>query len=1139
MKNFILVVALLASLPLLAQYPTTTNYGNYTGCSGPIEQLFFDFTQTSSTVITQSGINIQNTDNECCGEPANAGCLFFNVYVDPGATGVNFSQTGAGGNIDIYYDNCGQVFPANTPIFLDPALAFIDPVTGQAYHRFMFCRSGQTTYGFTFTQIIPTFPPDLGVTEGCTIPLSVTGLNPATVVWTSTSPGTPGQWNNLLTGGAVPGVSGVPYGPSAAPYNGNLGATGTLNVVVTPTTNSPSSVTYQVCGALEGACNNSTYCDNVNITIYPDLFADAGLDVAICAGAAPGTTVPSTATAIGGTPPFTFNWQGVSGAAAGFNFTSVSTDATEIVNLSLAGTYTLTITDANNCATATDQVVLFNYNTSIQSFITSPSVTVCATPIPTINLQGYVTQTNQGIWTASVPGTFSNANVTSGVAPGTASTFTPAAGTTGTVTFTLTPTNNLGCPITPASFSVNLTQFTSTLAAVPTNITCNGLTNGSINLTVTPGAPPYSTSAYSWSNGATIEDITGLGVNTYTVTVTDVNGCTGTTSAAITQPTVLTGAITAQTNVSCFGGNNGSVTVAGSGATPGYTYSLNGGAAQVSGTFSGLVAGAYTITITDTRGCTRDIPVTITQPLAPLTLTSTPTNVLCNGASTGAIDITPSGGTPGYTYTWTTVGGSGLTAGSQDQSGLTAGQYTVVVTDANYGLSAQAGCTTTSTFTITQPLAPLTLTSTPTNVLCNGASTGAIDITPSGGTPGYTYTWTTVGGSGLTAGSQDQSGLTAGQYTVVVTDANYGLSAQAGCTTTSTFTITQPLAPLTLTSTPTNVLCNGASTGAIDITPSGGTPGYTYTWTTVGGSGLTAGAQDQSGLTAGQYTVVVTDANYGLSAQAGCTATTTITITEPTDVTVSSAVTTNYTGFGVSCIGLSDGGLSSTPGGGAGGYTYSWNTVPSTGVVSTIQDPTGLPAGTYQVTVTDANGCTEVSTVTITEPTDIVINPLVPSVYAGGFNLSGCNPDGSIDMTLTGGTGVYTYTWNPGNFTTQDISNLAAGTYTVVATDQNGCTETATITLTQPNQLITTISSPTYPSGTNISCFGFNDGSIDLGVSGGTPLAGGGYTYSWTGPNGFTSGVQDPGSLIAGVYNVTITDANGCQVTTTITLTEP
>jgi gliding motility-associated-like protein len=1840
--------AFTAPVNCLPNQPGVIN--NFTDCNPGSLGIPNEFLDYSSNPDTTSSLilDFDSGQGECCNLSSNQNCYHVEIYLSPESEGISFNFAGASGSFYIY-EPCSNLETAAQPndnaytdiISLGGSVFGINEVIcvdGVGPHEFMICRPGGAA-PYTIQVVsypTPTGSGDLAVTEGCFIDLNVLGLTPASIIWNSTSPGTTGQWNNLLSGGSANGTSGVPYATAA---NGGVLTTGATDVVVTPILGSPSTVTYQVCGypLLSSVCTTDPpvlFCASSTITIYPDLFADAGPDVAICAGAAPGTTVASTAAAIGGTPPFTFNWQGVSGAATGFNYTTVSSDATETVDLSLLGTYTLTITDANNCATATDQITVFNYDTQIQSFITSPAVSICYTPTPTINLAGYVTETNQGVWSTPTSGTFGNANVTSGVAPGTATTWIPTAGTTGVVTFTLTPTNNLGCPITPATIDINLTEFTSALTAVPSNVTCFGLSNGSVNLTVTPGTPAYATASTVWSNSAITEDLSGLLAGTYSVVVTDVNGCTGTTSAIITQPaaaltvsatqtnilcfgastgaidltpvggtppytydwnndgtgdfddtqdlssipagtytvvvndalgstgtctatttvtvtqpaapvtltttqtdvlcfgastgainltpsggsgvytydwsndgtgdfndtqdlsslpagsyTVVvrdangtTGGCTAtatvvitqpaaplsiplpvQTNILCFGGSTGAIDITPAGGTPTYNYAWTtvggSGLSATSQDQTGLTAGSYTVVVTDangtTGGCTATATVVITQPAAPLSiplpvqtnilcfggstgaiditpaggtptynyawttvggsgLTATAqdqtgltagsytvvvtdangttggctatatvvitepaaplsiplpvqtnvlcfggstgaiditpaggtptynyawttvggsglsagaqdqtgltagsytvvvtdangttggctatatvvitqpaaplsiplpvqTNILCFGGSTGAIDITPAGGTPTYNYAWTTVGGSGLTAGAQDQTGLTAGSYTVVVTDANgttggctatatvvitqpaaplsiplpvqtnvlcfggstgaiditpaggtptynyawttvggSGLSATSqdqtgltagsytvvvtdangttgGCTATATVVITQPAAPLSIPlPVQTNILCFGGSTGAIDITPAGGTPTYNYAWTTVGGSGLSATSQDQTGLTAGSYTVVVTDANgttggctatatvvitepaaplsiplpvqtnvlcfggstgaiditpaggtptynyawttvggSGLSATAqdqtgltagsytvvvtdangttgGCTATATVVITQPAAPLSIPlpvqtnilcfggstgaiditpagGTPTynyawttvggsglsatsqdqtgltagsytvvvtdangttggctatatvvitqpaaplsiplpvqtNILCFGGSTGAIDITPAGGTPTYNYAWTTVGGSGLTAGAQDQTGLTAGSYTVVVTDANgttggctatatvvitepaaplsiplpvqtnvlcfggstgaiditpaggtptynyawttvggSGLTAGAqdqtgltagsytvvvtdangttgGCTATATVVITQPTDVTLTSAVTTDFTGFGVSCIGSSNGALGSTPGGGAGGYTFEWENVPSTGVISAVQNPSGLPAGDYLVTVTDANGCTETSTVTITEPTDIVIDPLDPSIYAGGYNLSGCNPDGSIDMTLSGGTGVYTYSWNGGTYTTEDLSALPAGTYTVIATDQNGCAETATIILTAPNQMTTTITSPTFASGTNISCFGLSDGSIDLGVTGGTPLAGGGYTYSWTGPNAYTFTGQDPTGIPFGTYNVTITDANNCQVTTTITLTEP
>ncbi len=325
--------------------------------------------------------------------------------------------------------------------------------------------------------------------------------------------------------------------------------------------------------------------------------------------------------------------------------------------------------------------------------------------------------------------------------------------------------------------------------------------------------------------------------------------------------------------------------------------------------------------------------ITITVPAA-IVLTETHVNVLCNGESTGSIDLTVSGGVSPYTYSWT--GG----ATTQDRSGLAAGTYTVTVTDAN-------ACTKTLSVTITEPAA-IVLTETHVNVLCNGASTGSIDLIPSGGTGAYTYSWT--GG----ATTQDRSGLAAGTYTVTVTDAS-------ACTKTLSTTITEPAA-IVLTETHVNVLCNGASTGSIDLTVSGGTGAYTYSWT--GG----ATTQDRSGLAAGTYTVPVTDAS-------ACTKTLSTTITEP------AAIVLTETHVNVLCNGACTGSIDLTVSGGTGTYTYSW-----TGGATT-QDRSGLAAGTYTVTVTDANACTKTLSTTITEPAAIVLTETHVNVLCnGGFD---------------------------------------------------------------------------------------------------------------------------------------------------------
>ncbi len=378
------------------------------------------------------------------------------------------------------------------------------------------------------------------------------------------------------------------------------------------------------------------------------------------------------------------------------------------------------------------------------------------------------------------------------------------------------------------------------LSTTQVNVSCFSGSSGSIDLTVSGGTPGYT---YNWGAGQpTTQDRSGLSAGIYCVTVTDANGCTKTTCATITEPTIIV-LSTTQVNVSCNGGSNGSIDLTVSGGTSGYTY--NWGAGQpTTQDRSGLSLGTYCVTVTDANGCTKTTCVTITEPTG-IVLSTTQVNVSCIGGSNGSIDLTVAGGTPGYTYNW----GAGQPT-TQDRSGLSVGTYCVTVTDAN-------GCTKTICATITQPTA-LSLSNTPLNVLCNGTATGSIDLTVNGGTPGYAYDWSNDGPETPDNDPQDLSSLLAGTYTVTVTDAN-------GCAATTAITITEPTA-LSLSSTVINPTNCGVANGSIDLTVTGGTPGYTYDWSNDGPETPDNDAQDLTNLLLGAYTVTVTDNN-------GCTAT--------------------------------------------------------------------------------------------------------------------------------------------------------------------------------------------------------------------------------------------------------------------------
>ncbi len=294
------------------------------------------------------------------------------------------------------------------------------------------------------------------------------------------------------------------------------------------------------------------------------------------------------------------------------------------------------------------------------------------------------------------------------------------------------------------------------------NPLCNGATNGSIDVNVTGGAPG-TTFTYVWSNGATTQDLSNVGAGSYTVTVTDgTTTCFSTLSVTLTEPVVLAAAATVGTNVLCFGAATGTATASATGGTNPYTYAWSNG--QTVANATGLAAGNFTVTVTDANGCSTTASVTIAQPAAALAATETHTNVGCFGASTGAIDLTVTGGTTGYTYLWS----NGAT--TQDLSGLAAGTYTVTVTDAN-------GCSTTASATVGQPASALAVAPSNSGNVCQAGSNSNLLSNATGGTPGYTYLWTP---GNLT--TQNVNNVGAGTYNVTVTDAN-------GCTATGSTTV--------------------------------------------------------------------------------------------------------------------------------------------------------------------------------------------------------------------------------------------------------------------------------------------------------------------------------------------------------------
>jgi gliding motility-associated-like protein len=861
--------------------------------------------------------------------------------------------------------------------------------------------------------------------NNCTFTTTVTITNIAgpTALALSSTNSTCGNSNGTVTVGVVTG------GTAAYTYSFN----GSPFTAATSYT-SLAAGTYTV--AVSDA-NSCTFSNTVSVTNVPGPTAVATTVTNSTCGNTNGSVVVGAVT--GGTPAYTYSFDG-SAASATINYTGLS-----------ATTHTLTVTDANGCTFTTNPVV---------SSIPGPTAQAFTTVNPTCgNSNGAI---NVGATTGGTPAyTYS----------------LDGGGSTTTTSYTNLPAGAHSIMVTDANgctFTVNptLTNIAgpTAIASTVVNSTC-GAANGTITLgAVTGGTAPYTYSVDGSSFSTTVS-YPGLIANTYSIIVQDANGCQFNTTATVADLSGLLASITAQTNVSCNGGSNGSVTVTASGSTAPYSYSFNGGLFGGSGTFSALAAGSYTITAKDGNGCTVTVPVTITQPTPLSGVITAQTNVSCFGGSNGSVTVSAAGGAGSYSYS---ING-GPFGPSPTFGGLTLGSHTITIRDAN-------NCTFTIPVTITQPPA-LALTPSSTNATCTAAN-GSASIAVSGGTPSYTYAWSPGGASTATI-----SNVTAGNYNVIVTDA-------AGCTQNTTVNVGQNLGGTATISSSTNVSCIGLNDGSATVSMSGATPAFTYSWS----NGQTAATA--TGLGSGSYTVTVTDGN-------GCISTATVVITEPT------LLSNTFTNVNVTCFGGNNGSSTINAAGGTPPYTYLW--MPGG---QTTPTAVNLTAGTYTCTFTDANGCNKVVSTAITEPTGMTLSSVKTD--------ANCNlANGSATVSVAGGVGPYTYSWSSTPVqTTATATGLPANSYVVTVTDANSCVQTLPVTISNLAGPVAAISATT-----NVSCFGMNNGSASVAITGGTSP----YSFAWS--NGQT--LPTATNLVAGTYTLTSTDVNGCIASTSVTITEP
>ncbi|MCB9283552.1 MAG: T9SS type A sorting domain-containing protein [Lewinellaceae bacterium] len=624
-----------------------------------------------------------------------------------------------------------------------------------------------------------------------------------------------------------------------------------------------------------------------------------------------------------------------------------------------------------------------------------------------------------------------------------------------------------------ATASITITQPPILNAAIisQNNVLCFGGNNGTALANATGGTAPYT---YSWSNGQSGPVATNLGPGSYTVTVTDAHQCTKTAVAIITQPPLLVAQIASQTNVDCFGSNTGSVAINPVGGTGPYNFFWsNNGSGPVQ---TNLFAGTYTVTVTDSHGCSATKAVVITQPPLLVATIVSSTQVDCFGASTGSATAGASGGSSPYSYAWSS-GANTATA-----TNLPAGSYTVTVSD-------NKGCTAVNGVSITQPPA-ITVQAVVTPAGCNGNCDGAIATTSGGGTPPLSYSW--EGGSNL----PDTSNLCAGSYSLTVADGN-------GCLIVQSFSVSEPT-PLSIEVVSIQeVDCHGNSTGAVAVTANGGPAPVTYLWST-GDTTATL-----SGLPAGEYAVTATDGN-------ACTGSLTVSITEPPLLEAGVTVTHETAG------GANDGTATANPTGGTPPYTYSWSNGETTAGI------TGLAPGSYTVTVTDAQNCEAIETVII-NPFDCILTVGFSSV---DVSCAGGN-DGEATALPENGTAPFTFNWSTGA-TGDHLTGLSAGTYSVTILDGANCSATGSIVIAEPDPLGGT---PTVLS--QVLCFGGATGSVSLLAEGGTPDPTYAYVWGDTIANLPPSEAFLRSDLAAGAYEVTVVDGNACEAILEFSITQP
>ncbi len=778
-----------------------------------------------------------------------------------------------------------------------------------------------------------------------------------------------------------------------------------------------------------------------------------------------------------------------------FNWFASSKNSFSVDNL-VAGSYTIEITDANDCK----QTRTFTVGTSV-------STVTLALEATNANCT-----TSGSIWATSGGGQAPYTVAWSGPSSGSQSSSSGSVNITGLTagSYTVTSTDYKGC-LQSQTISVGGSTNNIGLVANVTNGNCN--TYGSIDLSVSSGQAPYDISWSGTTSGtATINgssySIPNLGAGTYTITIKDYYGCTVSKTVTVSHGSSSLSATVETQAAKCNEAGSAWITISG-GSGP-YKMNMVGpinGTATITSagyTIPSLIAGQYSLTFTDYNGCQTVKSFTIGGSSDGPVIGLKATDGICN--QKGLVEVTISGGRASYSVSWSgpTSGSASTNNTSYQIPNLSAGSYEVTVADYD-------GCTSKETVHVNAGSSNISIGAN--SFLAHCGNPGSISTQISGGQAGYTLSWSgpSSGTAQTSNGSYNITGLYAGSYKLIATD-------YYGCSVEKTVEVSSSGGNVTVGLTPYAGSCGSA--GSIGVAVSGGQGTYTVSWTGAGTNSV-SGVNSSSGYTiqnavAGTYEVTVTDKN-------GCSTVQTVSLSSS-----GSNISFGMTPVAGSCGSTGSIGLNIS--GGQPSYTVSWSGPTEGSQVSTSTGytiPNAKP-GTYTVTVKDKNGCSTTNTVSVSNGTNNLGIALQP--YPGK-----CGNKGSLGVTISGGQGVYDIHWSgasTGSTTANGsvtLDNLTSGDYTIVVTDKNGCQATGSANITASSSAVSI-----DLSAGSAGCSGY--GFIDVAITGTTPK----YTVHWVGPK--TNSTRITGNsyrikdLPAGKYSITVTDENACSIYKTITV---